>query len=250
MFINNPERVSLHVVANTTPRSCRNTIENRKQNSVHLNTYPFSPMNVKLSKDQKKVAVANPKDIAVIMQQILKRENKMGRAQEHFWVIGLNNANKILFIELIALGRQNRVDTKPPDVFRMAIYKLALRLIMVHNHPSGELVPSRGDINFTDRILKVGEIINIEVLDHLIIAEKGYVSFADEGIMDDLRSSDTWRVPGQPDSPEMIKLKEDIGRIAEQKNTLTIAKNLKGVGVSLENIKEATGLSFAVIKKL
>jgi DNA repair protein RadC len=205
-------------------------------------------MNVKLSKDQKKVAVANPKDIAVIMQQILKRENKMGRAQEHFWVIGLNNANKILFIELIALGRQNRVDTKPPDVFRMAIYKLALRLIMVHNHPSGELVPSRGDINFTDRILKVGEIINIEVLDHLIVTEKGYVSFADEGIMDDLRSSDTWRVTDGKDEEQIRKMKEDIEKL--ENNTRMIAKSLREDGMDISKISQMTGLKISEIKKL
>src|SRR5689334_23076879 len=119
-------------------------------------------MNVKLSEAQKKAAITSSAGIAPIMQQILKRENKLGRNQEHFWVVGLNNANKILFIELIGLGRQNRVNANPPDVFRMAIYKLAIKLILVHNHPSGELKPSQADRLFTDRILKVGEIINID----------------------------------------------------------------------------------------
>ena len=70
------------------------------------------------------------------------RENKIGRNQEHFWVIGLDNQNKILFIELVGLGAVNRVGANPPDVFRMGIYKLAVGMILVHNHPSGNLKPS------------------------------------------------------------------------------------------------------------
>ncbi len=75
------------------------------------------------------------------------RENKIGRNQEHFWVIGLDNQNKILFIELIGLGTVNRVNANPSDVFRMGIYKLAVKMILVHNNPSGNLSPSDADIN-------------------------------------------------------------------------------------------------------
>lgn len=206
-------------------------------------------MNVKLSKDQKKIAVLNSKDIAEVMQRVLKRENKMGRAQEHFWVVGLDSANKILFIELIALGQQNRVATPPPDVFRMAIYKLAVSAILIHNHPSGNLKPSKADINFTDHMMKSGEFLRVDVLDHLIITEKEYLSFADIGIMSELKVRDTWKFPGKSEQEE-AKLKEDIGKTAEQKTALTIAKNLKDAGVATEKIKAATGLSLAIIKKL
>ncbi|MGX1930135.1 JAB domain-containing protein [Flagellimonas sp. 2504JD4-2] len=84
---------------------------------------------------------------------MLLRENKIRRNQEHFWVVGLNTKNKILFIELIGLGAVNRVNADPPDVFRMAIYKLATKVILVHNHPSGVVDASKGDQEFTDRIL-------------------------------------------------------------------------------------------------
>ncbi len=207
-------------------------------------------MNVKLSEAQKKAKVSGPDSVAAIMQQILKRENKMGRSQEHFWVIGLNNAGKILFIELIALGRQNRVTANPPDVFRMAIYKLALKLVLVHNHPSGELIPSNPDKAFTDRILKVGEIINIDVLDHLIISEKDHISFADAGIMAQLKNSNTWRII-EKDQLEMQQLKKQLDeKRIRKEEALGIAKKLKNVGLNDDAIKKATGLKLGEIKKL
>ena len=108
-------------------------------------------MNVRLTQDQK-IQLSESGDVYKIMQQILLRENKIGRNQEHFWAIGLDNQNKILFIELIGLGAVNRVNANPPDVFRMGIYKLAVRMILVHNHPSGQLKPSDEDIDFTDKM--------------------------------------------------------------------------------------------------
>ena len=135
-------------------------------------------MNVRLTKEQK-IKVLNSTDIYAIMQQVLLRENKIRRNQEHFWVVGLNHNNKILFVELIGLGASNRVNADPPDVFRMAIYKLASKLILVHNHPSGTHEVTDADITFTDHMLKVGKLIKVEVLDHLVITETNYTSFAD-----------------------------------------------------------------------
>ena len=174
----------------------------------------------------------------------------MGRAQEHFWVVGLNAANKILFIELIALGRQNRITANPPDVFRMAIYKLALKLILVHNHPSGELTISGPDKGITDRLLKVGEIINIDVLDHLIISEKDYLSFLDEGIIGELKQSDTWRLMDK-EQEEMRELKRQIEtEQAEKRKATDIAKKMKAEALPEEQIKRLTGLKLTEIRKL
>lgn len=139
-------------------------------------------MTVRLSKEQK-IKILNSEDVFKIMQQILLRENKISRAHEHFWVIGLNNKNTLFFIELIGLGPQNRLLAKPPDIFRMAIYKLALKIILVHNHPSMETTPSKADINATSPIIKAGEVVQIQVIDHLIITEKEYFSFSDNGLL-------------------------------------------------------------------
>ncbi len=207
-------------------------------------------MNVKLSGAQKKKKIDSPSSIAEIMQSILKRENKLGRSQEHFWVCGLNNAHKILFIELIALGQQNRVNANPPDVFRMAIYKLAVKMILVHNHPSGELVPSNADTLFTDRMVKSGEFLRVEVIEHLIISENDYFSFLQAGIIDDLKKLDTWRVV-EREIPEVPKVeKEMIEKEGRKKEKLEVAKKAKKEGVDDALIKKMTGLSLAVIRKI
>lgn len=207
-------------------------------------------MNVKLTEAQKKTEASNADSIAAIMQQILKRENRLGRSQEHFWVVGLNQANKILFIELIGLGRQNRVSANPPDVFRMAIYKLALKLVLVHNHPSGQMLPSTADKALTDRIIKVGEIINVQVLDHIIIAENDHISFDQLGIMDQLRASDTWRVI-EKDQLEVQEWKQKMeAKRIEHEKALAIAKQLKAMGLNEGAIKKATKLKISDIRTL
>ena len=139
-------------------------------------------MTVRLTKEQK-IRVLNSQDVYQIMQQILLRENKIRRAQEHFWIVGLDNKNKILFIELIALGAQNRLDASPSDIFRMAIYKLALKVIFVHNHPSGDVTPGRSDKKTTERLIEAGELLNISVADHLIISETTYSSLREDNFV-------------------------------------------------------------------
>ncbi len=198
-------------------------------------------MNVRLTKDQK-IKVLNSADIYAIMQQVLLRENKIRRNQEHFWVVGLNHNNKILFVELIGLGASNRVNADPPDVFRMAIYKLASKLILVHNHPSGTHEVTDADITFTDHMLKVGKLIKVEVLDHLVITETNYTSFADQGVMDELKKSGLFEIMG-PEKQELEQFKIDTEKKrAKKENSLEIAKKLKAQGVDDEIIKNATGL--------
>lgn len=189
----------------------------------------------------------NSTDIYAIMQQVLLRENKIRRNQEHFWVVGLNHANKVLFVELIGLGAHNRVNADPPDVFRMAIYKLASQLILVHNHPSGNATITEGDRTFTDRMLKVGKLINIAVLDHLVITETDYTSFADEGTMDELKKSGLFEIMG-PEKKELEQWKIDTEKKrAKKENSLEIAKKMKADGIDHETIKKYTGLSLKVI---
>ncbi|CAM1369479.1 JAB domain-containing protein [Tenacibaculum xiamenense] len=203
-------------------------------------------MNVRLSKEQK-IQILNSTDVYKIMQQVLLRENKIRRNQEHFWVVGLDNANKILFIELIGLGAVNRVNANPPDVFRMGIYKLAIKMILVHNHPSGNIEPSEADKTFTDKLLKVGKLINIEVVDHLIISEEKYTSLADNGVITKLQNSGAFEI--------VDKEKKDLEewRIKTEKEysvKIDIAKKMVEDGIDFDTIKKYTGLTKWDIKKL
>lgn len=184
------------------------------------------------------------------MQQVLLRENKIRRNQEHFWVVGLNNANKILFVELIGLGTVNRVGADPPDVFRMAIYKLAVQLILVHNHPSGNISPSKADLDLTDRMLKVGKLIGVEVIDHLIISESEYTSFADAHVIEQLQKSGLYEIVDR----EKVELKEWKLRMereqGERAKALKIAKKMKDEGMNAKLIKKMTGLYMHEIRSL
>jgi DNA repair protein RadC len=198
-------------------------------------------MNVRLNKNQK-IQILNANDVYRIMQQVLLRQNKIRRHQEHFWVVGLDNANTVLFVELISIGAVNRVHVSPPDVFRMGIYKLATKMILVHNHPSGNLEVSKADEDFTDKLLKVGKIIEIDVIDHLIITETGFVSFANKGIIKRLQQNGLYELK-QKESEAIKAFKLQLEREeAEKKKALEIAKRLKDLGSDVEFIKKATGL--------
>ena len=205
-------------------------------------------MEVRLTEAQK-ITILNAHDVYSVMQQILLRQNKIRRAQEHFWVVGLKADKTILFVELIGIGAQNRVNVSPPDVFRMGIYKLAVRLILVHNHPSGNLKPSQGDKDITDRLLKVGKMINIEVLDHLIITESGFTSFKDKGIMETLRRSGLYEiVDRESDQVKEMKLRYER-KNAEKEKAMDIARKMKADGLDNNTIKKYTGLYIRDIKQ-
>jgi DNA repair protein RadC len=206
-------------------------------------------MNVRLTEEQK-IKILNSDDVYKIMQQVLLRQNKIRRNQEYFWVVGLNHKNVILFIELIAIGRTNRVGVHPPDVFRMAIYKLASRVVLVHNHPSGVLDISDTDKNLTDKLLKVGKIIEIDVIDHLIISEESYASFEDEGELEKIKKSGLYEVK-EAESEMMRQYKlEREKEIAVKKRESEIAIKLHSLGHDIDAIKEITGLTKTELKKI
>ncbi len=202
-------------------------------------------MDIKLT-EAEKIKILNSDDLYNIMQQILLRENKIDQNREHFWVVGLENNNRILFIELISLGTVNKTLAEPMEVFSFALQKRAVKIIICHNHPSGELKPSDNDKDITDRLIQVGIIVSTEVLDHLIISEKSYLSFKDIGLFDELKKS-TKYVPNYVLQQRIIK---EAAEIAEQKKTIEIAKKMKRNGADDEMIVLSTGLSLDEVNKL
>ena len=146
---------------------------------------------VKLT-EQEKIKLLNSDDVYAIMQKILLRENKIDQEKEHLWIIGMNHKSKILYIELVSMGSVNTTTVEPMNVFRVAVLKGAIKAILIHNHPSGELKPSERDQDITDRLIQVGRIINIDVIDHLIITTKSFLSFVDTGLFKQLRESLKW----------------------------------------------------------
>ncbi|MCB0521171.1 MAG: DNA repair protein RadC [Lewinellaceae bacterium] len=104
-------------------------------------------------------------------------------AHEEFWMLLLNKGNKVLGQEKISTGGTDATVVDSKVVFRKAIEGQAINLILCHNHPSGTLRPSPADLDLTKKLKQAGEIIGIQVLDHLIVTDAGYFSFADEGIL-------------------------------------------------------------------
>jgi DNA repair protein RadC len=140
-------------------------------------------------KNAHSITIKEAEDIYSIMQQILKREHKIDRTKEHFWTISLNIAQKILSIELVTMGSSHAVVTEPTEVFSIPLQKKAYSIILIHNHPSGNLMPSAKDLDVTDRLIQVGIMMKTPVQDHVIITEHSYYSFANNGLMQELERS-------------------------------------------------------------
>ncbi|WP_034259343.1 RadC family protein [Altibacter lentus] len=102
---------------------------------------------------------------------------------EEFWIIYLNNANKVLQTAQLSKGGITGTLVDVRLAFKNALQLGAVALILAHNHPSGTLHPSQADKDLTQKLKKAGESLDIKVLDHLIITEKAYFSFADENLL-------------------------------------------------------------------
>nr|VFJ65214.1 MAG: DNA repair protein RadC [Candidatus Kentron sp. FW] len=175
-------------------------------------------MDIKLTEKQK-IKVINGEDVFAIMQKVLLREDKIDRDKEHFWIVGLASDNRILFIELVALGGVTSATVKPMEVFRVAVMKNAVSAILVHNHTIDNVNPSEADKDLTDRLIQVGRILHIPVLDHLIITIKHFFSFEAEGLMEKLRRSLKWVPPYEIEErirAQERKLREQAVREAEE----------------------------------
>ena len=101
---------------------------------------------------------------------------------EEFWIILLNRANEVIRPIRISAGGVTGTTADTRMIFKSAIENLASSLILVHNHPSGQLVPSHADKLLTRQIQEAGRILDVPVIDHLIFTDHGFYSFVDEGI--------------------------------------------------------------------
>ncbi len=103
--------------------------------------------------------------------------------QEYFYCLYLNNKNELIERKLLFMGTVNRSIVHPREVFKYAYLTSASSIICMHNHPSGDVKPSRDDIIFTKALVETGRIQSIPVLDHIIIGDEDYYSFNDHGMI-------------------------------------------------------------------
>jgi DNA repair protein RadC len=102
---------------------------------------------------------------------------------EEFWIIMLGRNNKIIKILCVSEGGTAGTVVDPKKIFKLALENNASSLILCHNHPSGAIKPSEADIKITSKIKKAGEMLELNVVDHIIVGDENYFSFADEGIL-------------------------------------------------------------------
>ena len=131
------------------------------------------------------------------------------------------------------------------NVYRVAVMKNATRVIAIHNHPSGRLVPSKADLDITDRLIQVGRILNIALVDHLIISTEAYESFRSMGIMDDLEKSLTYI----PTYQVVEQIRKEEKKIAREKLALERDKT-KSAQEKAKLAKEAEKLAQIQAKAL
>jgi len=125
-----------------------------------------------------KTIISTSRDIADYLQARLKDYR-----HEIFAVLFLNRANKINHFEIISEGGITGTVADPRVILRKALEEDAVNIILCHNHPSGSLKPSRADEQLTAKIKEAARLLDIAVIDHIIVSETGYYSFADEGLI-------------------------------------------------------------------
>lgn len=122
--------------------------------------------------------IMSPADVHTLAAPWVK-----GKMQEHFFVILLDAKNRYMSHVLVSIGTLNSTIVHPREVFSPAVLERAATVILMHNHPSQDVTPSAEDKAITHRLCAAGEILGIDILDHLIICDESYYSFRDNGDM-------------------------------------------------------------------
>ena len=128
--------------------------------------------------ERQKPMVKSPEDVVNIVKSQLK-----GKKKEHFLVLCLDTRNRVINCKPVSIGSLDTSIVHPREVFKEAVSSSAASVIFAHNHPSGDPEPSKEDVELTKRLVKSGEIIGIDVLDHIIICDRSYLSLKAKNLL-------------------------------------------------------------------
>lgn len=130
-------------------------------------------------KSERRRTISTPEDVVELCWPQLR-----GADREHFWSIALNTKNHLVRMVEVSVGSLNASIVHPRELFKDAVRLSAASVVVVHNHPSGDPSPSGADIQLTRRLVKAGDVLGIEVLDHVIIGDGGeHASLRELGLM-------------------------------------------------------------------
>lgn len=112
----------------------------------------------------------------------LVKEELVNSDREMMLSVMLTCGNNLIGVETVCIGSIDRVTISPREIFKSAILANAYAIVLCHNHPSGDLIPSKEDMDITKSLKEAGELLGIKFLDHIIISDKGYKSLKDDGL--------------------------------------------------------------------
>lgn len=137
-------------------------------------------LNFSVKKINKKIkkSFVSPQDIFDEVRKKIINFHK-----EHFLVVCLDNRANVISVEIVSIGTLNHSLIHPRETFEVAIKNHSAQIIICHNHPSGELIPSEDDLIITKKLVEAGKLLGIEVIDHLIISKTDFFSFAKEKLI-------------------------------------------------------------------
>lgn len=133
--------------------------------------------------EQHPTKINSAENVYSIISTLLKSREEEEQHKEYFYSIGLTSRNKVLYVDLVAMGTVNACYPFVREVLRMALIKNAVSIIVAHNHPSGTVEPSPEDKRFTRDLTSSCNTLGIRLLDHVIAGEETYYSFADSGTL-------------------------------------------------------------------
>ena len=123
------------------------------------------------------VKITGAQNVLPLLADIARKQ------QEHFVCISLNGAHEVIEKRIVTIGLVDRSQVHPREVYADVISDRAAAVIFAHNHPSGDLKPSNGDLKIHEQLTEAGKILGIRIIDHLIVTRKGYYSFQEAGLI-------------------------------------------------------------------
>ncbi len=132
----------------------------------------------KEAEPDKPLQISNSEDVYKVIKPHLE-----DLQHEEFWILILNRRNQIIKKQLISSGGVSGTVADPKMIFHAALQELASSIVLIHNHPSGNLNPSESDISLTKKLKSAGQVLETPVIDHLIYTDNGFYSFADQGML-------------------------------------------------------------------
>jgi DNA repair protein RadC len=127
------------------------------------------------------VYLSDPMTVSQYFIGLLEQMGPGELLREHVWTAGLNNRNRILYVDLESVGLSDSSLMSPEGVFRKALIRSVRSIILVHNHPSGILSPSHDDQQITSRLMQASVILGVKIIDHIIVANPGNYDVVRDG---------------------------------------------------------------------